>query len=71
MNRSFTVTSNLDKKTYEGFDGKWKDAVVIAVVDFEGDPDVWALDSPESVKELERYYKEFYDATFKIRVFES
>lgn len=47
--------------TYKGFDKRLTEALFVAVIQFDGDYDTWALDDLNTaVAELKRYYQETY-----------
>lgn len=66
---NYTVHTGDETLIFKGITKRLEDCKVFALVDFEGDAEIWGLESPISVVQLSKYYKQAYGVSglhFKI-----
>lgn len=56
----YTVHTGDETLVFKGITKRLEDCKVFALVDFEGDEEIWGLESPISVVQLSKYYKQAF-----------
>ncbi len=79
--RKYTLRDGDTDRTYTGFQPAFSSVEMfpefIAVVVFDGEPELWAIDwkdnapLPEAIKSLKDFYKDLYDRMVHVKTFRS
>lgn len=58
--RTFTLVDGVERETFRGICRDVSKAKLIGLVYYEGDPELWAMDSLACISEIKRYYRQAF-----------